>query len=146
MPNNSLVTFVDDGNGHKVFENILIEPWLNMVCSVYLCKHKSIYAGQTLERFRESFKTLPLSDECERLLGWVGLGNKNCLPTHSDWCHFVRAISFHKETAKKDFEAHIMPSTAALDRHRLRAEYVLHMIYSSPFSVCTQLPYYQSYG
>ena len=123
-----------------------MEPWLNLVTSVYLNKHSSIYSGQTLERFRDSFRTPPLSDECERLLGWVGLGDKDSLKTLPDWCHFVRATSFHKETAKKDFEANIMPSLAALDRHRRRAEYVLHMVYSSPFSVCTQLPCFQSYG
>ena len=39
-----------------------------------------------------------------------------------------------------------MPSLAALDRHKRRAEYVLHMVYSSPFSICTQLPSFQSYG
>ena len=99
-----------------------------------------------MERFRDSFRTPPLSDECERLLGWVGLGDRDSLKTLADWWHFVRATSFHKETAKKDFEAHIMPSLAALDRHRRRAEYVLHVVYSSPFSVCTQLPSFQSYG
>ena len=53
----------------------------------------------------ETLRTPPLSDECERLLGWVGLGDKDSLKSQADWCHFVRAISFHKETAKKDFEA-----------------------------------------
>ena len=146
LNNNSLLTFVQDGNGHQVFEGIVMETWLNLVTSVYLSKHSTICSGQTLERFRDSFKTPPLSDECQRLLGWVGLGDRDCLTTDADWCDFVRAISFHKETAKKDFEAHIMPSLPALDKHRRRAEYVLHMVYSSPFSVCTQLPCFQSYG
>jgi hypothetical protein len=51
-----------------------------------------------------------------------GLGDKECLASMSDWCHFVRAV-FHKETAKQDFEAN-MPSMAALDRHKRRAEYI----------------------
>ena len=88
----------------------------------------------------------PLADECQKLLGWVGLGDVDCLPNIQEWCHFVRAICFHKETANKDFEACIMPSYGALERHRKRAEYVLHLVYSSPFTVCTQLPCFQSYG
>ena len=124
----------------------MMEPWLNLVCSVYLNKHSTLYAGQTLERFRDSFMTSPIDDECARLLGWVGLGDKECLASTSDWCHFVRAVSFHKETAKRDFEANIMPSMAALDRHKRRAEYVLHMAYSAPFSTCSQLPCFQAYG
>lgn len=146
LQNNSLLTFVEDGSGHKVFEGIVMEPWINLVTCVYLNKHSTIYSGQTLERFRDSFRTPPLSDECERLLGWVGLGDKDSLKTLADWCHFVRATSFHKETAKKDFQAHIMLSLAALDKCRRRAEYVLYMVYSSPFSVCTQVPSFQSYG
>ena len=59
------------------------------------------------------------SDECKRLLGWVGLGDK-------EFNHFVRATSFRKETTKKDFEAHKMPSLAALDRHSM-----LYMAYSA---------------
>ena len=110
LNSNSLITFVEDGNGHTVFESVSTEHWLHLVCSVYLDKHSSLYSGQTLERFRDSFIAPPLSDECETLLGCVGLGDKECLTTTSDWCHFVRAISFHKETAKKDFEANIMPS------------------------------------
>jgi hypothetical protein len=70
LNNNSLVSFVEDGNGRKVFESIVMEPWLNLVCSVYL--NSALYAGQTLERFRDSFMTSPLDDECVRLLGWVG--------------------------------------------------------------------------
>ena len=37
---------------------------------------------------------------------------------------------------------------AALDRHKSRAEYLLdnNMVYSSPFSVCSQLPRFQAYG
>lgn len=37
LNNNSLVSFVED-DGHKVFESIVMEPWLNLVCSVYLNK------------------------------------------------------------------------------------------------------------
>lgn len=113
--NNSLVSFVEDSNGHKVFESIVMEP-----CMFSILKHNTLYAGQTLEQFRDSFMSSPLDDECARLLGWVGLGDKECLSSMSDWCHFVRAVSFHKETAKKDFEANIMPSMAALDRHKSR--------------------------
>ena len=129
LNNNSLVLFVEDGSGHKVFESIVMEPWLNLVCSVYLNKHNTLYAGLTLEQFRDSFMSPPLDDKCTRLLGWVGLGDKKCLSNIGDWCHFVRAVSFHKETAKKDYEANIMPSMAALERHKRRAEYVLHMAY-----------------
>lgn len=65
--------------------------------------------------------TSPLDDERARLLGWVGLGDKECLPSINDWCHFVRAVSFHRETAKQDFEANVMPSIVALDKHKRRA-------------------------
>ena len=94
----------------KVFDSIEMESWLNLVSSVYLSKHNSIYASQSLQRFRESFLLPPLADECQKLLGWVGLGDVDCLPNIQEWCHFVRAICFHKETANKDFEACIMPS------------------------------------
>ena len=67
LTNNSIRSFIDDGNGHKVFEGILMDVWVNLVCSVYLSKHTSIYCGQTLQRFRQ-FLNSPLN---ERLLGWV---------------------------------------------------------------------------
>ena len=73
----------------------------------------------------------------QRLLGQVGMGDKDCLVINDEWCQFVRAVLFHKETAKNDFEAHIMPSLAALYMHRRRAEYVLHIAFTAPFSVCT---------
>ena len=146
MKNNSVISLLEDGIGHKLFEGILKEPWIRLACSAYLSKHSSIFDGQTPQRFRDTFSNPPLSEDCQRLLGWVGLGDKDCLQTNEEWCHFVRAVCFHKETAKKDFEAHIMPSLAALDRHRSRAECVLHIAYSSPFSVCTQLPCFQAYG
>ena len=37
-------------------------------------------------------------------------------------------------------------SCLQLKRHKQRAEYVLHMVYSAPFSLCTQLACSQSYG
>ena len=39
-----------------------------------------------------------------------------------------------------------MPSMAALDKHKQRAEYVLHMAYSVPFITCSQLLCFQAYG
>ena len=36
LQNNSLLTFVEDGNGHKVFEGTVMEPWINLV--TYLLK------------------------------------------------------------------------------------------------------------
>ena len=39
-----------------------------------------------------------------------------------------------------------MPSMAALDRHTRRAEYILPMAYSAPFSTCSQPPCLQAYG
>ena len=39
-----------------------MDVWVNLVCSVYLSKHSSIYAGQTLQRFRDSFLNSPLTD------------------------------------------------------------------------------------
>ena len=70
LQNNSIVSLVD-GNGHKLFEGVLEEPWLNLACSVYLSNHNSICDGQTLQRLRDTFSNTL------RLLGWVRLGDKD---------------------------------------------------------------------
>ena len=92
--------------------------------------------------------TSPIDDECTRLLGWVGLGDKKCLTSASDWCQFMRAVSrgglappllevldqpvYHfTKIAKQDFEAN-MPSMAALDRYKRKDEYILHIAYLAP--------------
>ena len=67
----SMLKFVSDSNGHKVFDYIE-EPYLRLICSVYLDKHSSLYSNQMLHRFQESLKKPPLSDACKQLLAWVG--------------------------------------------------------------------------
>ena len=32
LTTNSIISFVEDGNGHKVFEGILTDMWVNLVC------------------------------------------------------------------------------------------------------------------
>ena len=135
-----MLKFVSDSNGHKVFDYIEEEPYLRLICSVYLDKHSSLYSNQTLHRFQESLKTPPLS---KQLLAW---GNASCIKTNAEWCHLVRAINFHNETPSKDHEAKLLPSFRALDQHRHRAEYVLHMVYSAPFRTCSHLRSFVAYG
>ena len=62
LKNNSIISLIEDGNGHKLFDGVLEEPWLNLACSVYLTKHNSIFDGQTLQRFRDTFSNPPLSE------------------------------------------------------------------------------------
>ena len=73
LNNNSLITFVEDGNGHTVFESVSTEHWLHLVCSVYLDKHSSLYSGQTLERFRDSFIAV-------RKTSWMGWVRRQRVP------------------------------------------------------------------
>ena len=53
-----------------------------------------------------------------QLLGWVGMGDTQCLATNSEteWCHLVRA-TFHNETPSKDHEAKLLASCGALYQH-----------------------------
>ena len=44
----SMLKFLTDASGHQVFDYIQEEPYLRLICSVYLEKHSSIYRTQTL--------------------------------------------------------------------------------------------------
>ena len=50
----------------KVFESILLDVWVNMVCLVYRSKHSSIYAGQTID-YRLSNLEIDTSRDIELL-------------------------------------------------------------------------------
>ena len=62
-----------------------------------------------------------------------------CLPTVKEWCDFVRRVTFHKNNPTKDMEACLLPSYTALERHVLRATYVLKLVFSVSASNCPVL-------
>ena len=105
-----------------------------------------MYSRDGLQRFHESFKSPPLSDDFKEMLEWVGLDNVECLPTEKEWCQFVRVLNVRKGTPNKDFEAIVLPSWGALIRHFKRALYVLKLPFSAPFAGCSVLNNVDEYG
>lgn len=75
-----------------------------------------------------------------------GCPGVNCIATSKDWSEFVRRITFHKSNATKDLEAYVLPTYTALQRHVLRATYVLKLVFSISSNRCVVLNECFNYG
>ena len=133
------------GRQAHTLANINETAWGKLVCSVYLLKHKTLFSSERIDLMHRSMSTTPLPQDKTRLLKWLAYSDIAALDTLAKWHDFVCRVCFYHNTCSKDHECLMIPSIGALKYHRLRAEYIMKVGYSSVTVSIAQV-HYTEYG
>ena len=111
--------------------SINFDAWVNLVCTVYLLKHKTLFNSEPIASLRASLQAPQLSPQKQNLLKWLAYSGHERIDTVPHWHEFVRRVCFYHSSGSKDHEYLLIPTMSSLRYHMLRCEYIMKLVYVS---------------
>ena len=129
------------------FQYIKESAWLKLVTAVYYDKFKKFFRSKDVEHTYQLITKHQDSPEAKRMLSSLHFTTPTT--ANSDlalWDDFIRRVTYHVPTVSKYHEHKLLPSYQALVLHAQRANYVLKLALSTPWTMSPFLPCFLQFG
>ena len=146
---NNLQFVCPDGHFLKMnmgeFQYIHEHAWIRLVTAVYFYKYKTFFRSKPPSYVYSLITDHPDSVEAQRMLSAINFSSTLHTPLLR-WHDFIRKSGYHIPKVSKLHEMKLIPSSRALVLHCKRANYVLKLSLSVPFTQSPFLLCYEQFG
>lgn len=127
------------------FQHINEQSWVRLVTAVYYSKFKKFFRSRSINESFSLISSHSDSPEAKRMLAAVQY-TPSSRTSLSMWHEFLRRVTYHIPKVTKYHEHKLLPSYQALVLHCKRANYVLKLTMSSPWSHSPFLACFEQFG
>ncbi len=126
------------------FQHIRESSWIKLVTAVYYSKFKKFFRSKSVGYTYDLLTNHLDSPEIQRMLS--SLHYTPCSMQLPAWHEFIRRVTYHVPKVTKFHEHKLVPSYQALLLHCKRANYVLKLALSAPWTHSPFLPCFEQFG